>query len=385
MLNGFKKEIKTYSKTKKIWVIAGLLLLLTIPTVFLNMKIDERKEYKKEAFEFVSKNWGGVQTINSPKIRTINNKEIEINNYNLQVNLKNEYKKKGVFKIPVFIAQVVSRGDFKNNSSDEIIIFPLIDNPKNLVEQPLIKLNGVDISKNDKFALKVDNQNLISFEISYKIKGAKGLILNLVAKNKTINVTGNTKDVIFMGDYLPDKITYLKKDFSADWKIFNLVNEKSVSKIEISLKDINENYILAYKALKYSFFFLSLIFIFYFVFEIVSKKQIHPIQYLMLGCAILVFYLLLVAISEILPFLISYFLSFLLSTALISFYTYFLLTKKDIKYTIALTSLLVFLYFFFYILLKLEEYSFLVGSFGIFVTLGLLMYFTRKVEWFNEN
>ena len=126
MLNGLKNNKKTYSKTKKMWAIVIILLILTIPTTFLWMKIDERKEYKNEALEFLRSNWGEEQIIKAPRILASDGHSLDLNDCDVKIELQNEYRKKGVFKIPVYIAEVNLKGNFKNTTKRSVIIFPNI-------------------------------------------------------------------------------------------------------------------------------------------------------------------------------------------------------------------------------------------------------------------
>ena len=157
-------------------------------------------------------------------------------------------------------------------------------------------------------------------------------------------------------------------------------------KVGISLLLPVDNYRMASRALKYAFLFIALTFISYFIFEITTKnnKRIHPLQYLLLGAAMLIFYLLLVSISEFIPFLWAYIIASLMTIGLIGTYTYFIITKReDIKYTAIITFLLALLYTFLYVLLKIEDFALLAGSLGLFIIIALIMYSTRNVDWYN--
>ena len=145
---------------------------------------------------------------------------------------------------------------------------------------------------------------------------------------------------------------------------------------------------MSLRSVKYAFLFLLLTFVAYYVFEITQKKNtpIHPIQYMLMGGALLIFYLLLTSISEFIPFAWAYLISVLFTVGLICTYTYFVLTKKqNPKFTLLITSAILLLYTFLYTLLVIQDFSLLIGSFILFVIVAAIMYATRNVEWYEGN
>ena len=90
--------------------------------------------------------------------------------------------------------------------------------------------------------------------------------------------------------------------------------------------------------------------------------------------------------SEFINFGVSYLLASVMTIALISFYTYFVLTKKeDKKFPLAVAGILALIYLYLYITVNLEELSLLAGSLGLFITIIIVMYATRNVEWYKEE
>ena len=145
---------------------------------------------------------------------------------------------------------------------------------------------------------------------------------------------------------------------------------------------------MATRAVKYAFLFLSLTFLAYFIFEITSsgKNSVHQFQYLMMGGAMLIFYLLLISVSEFWTFMGAYITAALMTVGLISLYTYFVITKRNnLKFTILITLIMLFLYVFLYVLLAMQDLSMLIGSLALFVIMSLVMYSTRKVEWNSDS
>lgn len=137
------------------------------------------------------------------------------------------------------------------------------------------------------------------------------------------------------------------------------------------------------RTVKYSFIFVALTFLAFFFSEIMSKTRVHPIQYLFIGMGIILFYLLLLSISEHIDFDISYLISSLSVAALITGYAKSILRKKSLSFIVG--SVLVILYIFFYTLLQLEDYALLFGSIGLFIVLCVIMYMTRNLDWYSIN
>ena len=124
------------------------------------------------------------------------------------------------------------------------------------------------------------------------------------------------------------------------------------------------------------------------MFEITSKdkRKIHPLQYLLMGLAMCVFYLLLVSVSEFLSFGIAYLIAALMTVLLIGIYSYGVITKKqNTNFPILISTIIALLYAFLYVLLVLQDFSLLLGSLGTFVIIALIMYATKDIEWYNEE
>ena len=218
-----------------------------------------------------------------------------------------------------------------------------------------------------------------------------------------IKINGDWKDPSFEGDFLPTNRSVTNKNFTAEWSIPkiatiktdisdlnnpSIMEKNNTAVVSVSLLTPVDNYRMATRAVKYAFLFLLLTFVAYYVFEITSQKNnpIHPIQYMLMGGALLIFYLLLTSISEFMPFLLAYIIAGLFTVGLISYYTYFVLTKReDFKFTILITVIMTLLYTFLYTLLVIKDLSLLIGSFILFVIIAAIMYATRNVEWYDEN
>lgn len=392
------------SKAKKFLTILGTSLLLLIPIGFMSGIIHDRTDYRNEAVSKVAQSWAGSQTIASPTMSyTIINdkkaeeiKELELNNYEANVVIKTEVRKKGIFKVPVYTAEVSQKGDFNNKygnlTGKQISTTIGISDSRGFVTEPTFKINGETTKVQDvvcKKELKTSAKT-IPFEITYKIKGLNDINVALGGYSNKVSIQGNWKDPEFKGDFLPTEREVTNKDFNAHWSVPKIALSKdgTHSVITVSLLVPVDSYSMADRSLKYGFLLLTLTFLGYFIFEITSKekKKVHPIQYCLLGAAILMFYLLLVSISELLTFNLAYLISALTVMGMVLTYTYFVITKKkSIGFSIGITALMGLLYGFFYVLLMLQDIALFAGSIGLFFIIAVIMYLTRNVNWYNED
>ena len=396
---------KVDSKAKKLITIIVTTLILLIPVGFMAMLINGRADYRDEAVKNVSASWANIQNIDVPQMyfNVVNSKKemetkyLNLNNYKADVKITTEIRKKGIFKVPVYTAEISQKGDFINdygNLKDKNITIKIdVSDPKGFVAEPVFKINNeAPVSKQNTIYTKVIKSayKTIPFEINYKIKGLNSIAVSVYGENNQITMEGNWKDPSFQGDFLPSEREVTNQGFKAMWSVPKIAikdYEVIKPKAEVSLLVPADNYSMTQKSLKYCFLFLSLVFLSYFIFEVTAKEnmRIHPIQYCLLGGAMLIFYLLLVSVSEILSFNLAYLISALMITGLVFMYTYFVISKrKSLGFSLTITVLMGILYAFFYILLLLQDIALLAGSIGLFIIIALIMYLTRNVNWYNE-
>ena len=179
---------------------------------------------------------------------------------------------------------------------------------------------------------------------------------------------------------------YFGRGYQPRWLSGELEREKLAVKVEasafgVSLLQPVDVYQQAERAVKYAVLFVVLTFVVFFLWEIVRGGLLHPIQYLFVGFAICVFYLLLLSISEHAGFGAAYAAAAGATTLLIALYSAYVL--GGVKEGILMGCGLATLYGFLYLLLRLEDYALLAGSVGLFLMLALLMLATRRVNWYE--
>jgi inner membrane protein len=233
------------------------------------------------------------------------------------------------------------------------------------------------------------NKSLFSLELN--IKGSKEIRFIPIGKETTARLSSNWKTANFMGEFLPynpDKIT--KEGFDAKWKVLDINRpfpQQHFDKIPylddfdfgVNFKIPVDEYQKSERSAKYGFLVISLTFLIFFLIQTISKIHMHPFQYLMIGLALVMFYTLLVSISEHSNFLKAYAIASIAVISLISLYAKSIL--KSVKFMSFIAISLTILYAFIFVIIQLENYALLVGSIGLFAILASVMYTSRKIDW----
>jgi inner membrane protein len=127
--------------------------------------------------------------------------------------------------------------------------------------------------------------------------------------------------------------------------------------------------------------FIVLTFLVFFFVEVINRILIHPIQYILVGIALILFYVLMLALSEQIYFNAAYLLASFMTIGLIYFYARTILGSQ--KLGLLTAAILLIMYLFIFVIIQMQDYALLFGSFGVFLILGVTMYFSRQVDWFD--
>lgn len=172
---------------------------------------------------------------------------------------------------------------------------------------------------------------------------------------------------------------HLNRNYPQQWLGSN--KEVSNSTFGVDLLLSVDEYQKTMRTAKYAIMFISLTFLTFFMIELLSQNIIHPVQYLLIGFALLIFYILLLSISEYMLFKFAYLIASGAIIGMITIYSYGVLSDK-LKSAIIFGVLIV-LYGYLYILLQLQDFALLLGSLGLFAVLAIVMYLTRNINWFD--
>jgi inner membrane protein len=233
----------------------------------------------------------------------------------------------------------------------------------------------------------------VSFSFDVDLNGSHSLNFIPVGKESTVDLSSGWNKPSFSGAFLPDSRKVTKSGFTASWQVLQLnrnfpqqwiddqyvVNESSFG---VDLMTPVDSYQKSMRSVKYAILFIGLTFLIFFFAEVMTGIRIHAVNYLLVGVALCIFYSLLTALSEYLPYGIAYVASGAIIVGMIAAFTHSLYRKTQI--TVTVTLVLAALYAFLFIILQLADYSLLVGNLGLVVILGLVMYFSRKIDWYSR-
>ncbi|WP_298223587.1 cell envelope integrity protein CreD [Flavobacterium sp.] len=228
------------------------------------------------------------------------------------------------------------------------------------------------------------------FDITYN--GSKQIKMVPIGKTTQVAMQSNWASPSFTGNFLPDDKTkqITAKGFKANWKILH-INRAFAQQVFDTLPNLSpfafgvdfvipvDQYQQNERAAKYGFLVIGLTFLIFFLIQSISKISIHIFQYTMIGLALIMFYTLLISITEHSSFSTAYMIAAIAVVLMISLYSIAIL--KNRKFPMFIGASLSVLYSFIYIIIQLENYALMVGSIGLFMILGAIMYCSRKIDW----
>jgi inner membrane protein len=445
----------------KLLSIGFLILILLIPTSWMQELIRERQQRADEVMNEVASKWSASQTVSGPvlvipfkKHEVIDRGKdgVEIREHverayflpqdlNVKGDVKPTRLNRGIFDAVVYSSQLSLRSefavpDFKSLNIDErdimwadaFLTFGISD-LRGISDNPVFKAGDAVLTAEPSSNLGIstarpsDNNgdyytetstgssnftssgivarlnwtNKESFtknvSIDLPLKGSKSL--NFIPAGKTTNVTltGGWADPSFDGEFLPEKRELTKDGFTATWKVlhFNrpfaqqwVESNQHLSGSEFGVKLLIpvDQYQKSMRTAKYGALIILLTFIALFLVEITQKIRIHPFQYILIGAALTIYYTLLISISEHLGYNFAYLISSAATVLLIALYSStFLRTSKLV---LIFATLLVGFYSFIFVIIQEQDYSLLIGSLGLFFIIAVLMYFSRKINWYKN-
>ena len=421
---------KRHHTSVKLVVIILISLIFLIPQIIIQNLIDERNLTMEEASSDIKEKSGGPNRVSGPyiKLTEIDTSENETPNGNetdeycyilpesLEItgNLEASFLHRGIFEYPVYEVPLVISGEFvlpkefesqrdKQWDFEKAYVRLDVSTLRNVRDNVVISLDGqkVSMQPNNSGILEceVDLQSLldgetVKFSIDLPLKGAESLKFRPFGRTTTVNLTSNYATPSFNGSYLPDEREVTANGFSASWKVLSINRDypQVFTKFETNIYNSSfgvelivpvEQYQQTTRAVKYSMLIILLTFATVFFFETRKAKPIHPVQYLLIGAALIVFYTLLLSFSEHISFSLSYLISAVMTVGLIVAFVATIM--KDFKTTLGLGALLVLLYAFIYVLLQLESYALLVGSIGVFIIIGAAMFGSRRIDWYKKR
>ncbi|MCB9305098.1 MAG: cell envelope integrity protein CreD [Lewinellaceae bacterium] len=420
-------------------MIAFLVLVLLIPTFMIQGLISERESRQAEAIFEVSSKWGQSQTIAGPFLvipyerpaHDQSGKEIGRSTHyacflpdELSVNsqVTPEKRHRGIFDVVLYSGRISLEGVFKSPATDKLIpndatvlwdqavMLLGIPDLRGLEDQVTLRWHGHDtifdpgIPVSGIVASGISCKPDLSagstgdahpFRIDLSLRGSKSLFFTPVGRVTTVQMQAPWGDPSFTGAFLPGSKNVTNDKFEANWKVLNLnrnypqqwTNEQQVnfgdSAFGVDFLLPIDNYQKSTRSVKYAILFIALTFLTIFFIEMRQKSRVHPFQYALIGLALVVFYTLLVSISEQTSFNNAYAISAFMTIALTALYTRSLFDSNRMALLVAGT--LAVLYGFLFVVLQQQDYALLIGSLGLFIILAVVMYVSRRISWDLEE
>ncbi|GHT30404.1 cell envelope integrity protein CreD [Bacteroidia bacterium] len=430
-----KKGNFSQSITLKAVLIAFMTLLMLGPEGMIRDLIQERQYRSLETIEKINDKWSQSQTLCGPILSiqysepvTDENKKVTYMQHflhitpedlNIETKLLPEERHYGIYKTILYNSEISITGnflstDFLKFDSDAIVSWDKVfmtmgfTDLRGITDNLVISFNGKPYTAEVGGVANMDNSlvvnpeipsdikpgEMLSFSCKLKLKGSSSIHFIPVGKTSMVHLTGDWKSPSYIGNFSPD-INQAEEGIDATWGIMRFnrnipeiwkdgaFNDYESSSFGVRLVDPVDHYQQNMRSAKYALLFIILTFVVFFFIELLTKKRIHPIQYLLVAVALLLFYTLLLSISEQVGFGWAYLTASTATIGLITFYSHSIFKDKVQTGIMAFTLLA--LYIFLYTVLQLEDIALLIGSIGLFTALAIVMYISRKIAWYKQE
>jgi len=427
----------------KLIVVCGLALLMTIPAFFVGGLVDDRTTRAAEVVSKITGHVGGQQTFLGPTLAIpyylppqLPTEFAKHGTYlvfpaqaSAVLKTKTEQRRLSLFKVPVFQADLNLDATFDLRgvpaalplgaqldwSRAEIIVG--VSDPRGALADATLTVEGKavtlvpaavaqdinsggDQSLHTKLALlgakadgfaKPDAQFYVTSALRFS--GAQRLALLAYGKTTHVAMQGDWPSPGFDGGFLPVTRSVSTQGFTAEWSVpfiargvraegpSDLISGLDATALGVSFIEVADPYQSLNRSLKYAVLFLGLLFLSYFVFEVTTGKRVHPAQYVLVGMAQIIFYLLLLSLAERIGFDFGFLLAGSATVALLSVNAAWIFSSR--LQGVRALAIFTLLYVLIYLMLRLEDNALLVGAIASFLVVAAAMYFTRGIDWYS--
>jgi len=432
-----KKIMKLNANVKKCLVILGMTIGFWIASLFIKGLVNDRSNLSDETQKEISATWGSNQKFIGPILCVPLYNDSALAPYTCMyvlpnqneddVNVESETLHRGIFDATVYRAQINATGSFDLremvHSSQETgsktavrydwshaQIITAIGDKRGIEQELMCEIGSEKVELNrhfdcygstriksalrsqDEVCSMVDLSQMVGKEVHFNLttclKGSGELNVAPIGKNNHITLRGNCSDPSFMGMALPSERQVTDSGFTATWlvnclnrndvdQVFDNTDEsKTFQTIGARLLVSGGQYTQTDRALKYAFLVILLSLAAVYVAEMSVRSEINAMNYLLIGVALVLFYLILISLGERIGFTGAYCASAVLVLGMIAAYLKAIVHKGLTALAVCLFMLLIDI--FIYVLLSLADMALLVGTMGLFVLLGAAMYFSLR-------
>ena len=440
----FESMIKSVvnSQMVRLAILGILTVVMLIPIFMIGGLVSERQSRSQEAIAEVSAKWGQAQSINGPalvlpyvvqrtEVASTGEKTLRTETRNAiflpkqlgaEGRIESEARARGIFQVPVYRLDLTLSGEFgpPNLADLDIELGAVqwdrahvavgISDVRAIREQSNLALNerqspflpgtGGFAEGGAGIHAMVDGATAKSgfkFSFPLALNGSLSMYVGPFAEQTVLHLTSNSPYPNFQGNWLPDERTISATGFDSIWRVSYLGRNYpqawisngdmqkaiSASRFGVELTDPVDHYRMAERSVKYAGLFILLTFASIWLMEVLAGVRVHPIQYLMVGAALCVFYLLELSLSEHIQFSLAYAIASLSIIAMIAAYGRVILRGKGRSAVVA--GGVSALYGYLFVLLTNEDGALLVGSISLFLILGAIMYVTRHIDWHGKQ
>lgn len=423
----FSSQMKLYLK---IGFILFLILLLMIPNAMISSLINERSSLQYQVKREIAHSWGGDQDMMGPLLSipytyklsdatdaTLYEKKMYFTPESQEIDVvaSTEERQKGIYSTTLFTSDNKIKSTFKKPSQevfgsmvheikwkDAELMLP-ITQPRTIQSSVSADVNGKTIKMRSfnmdgiqgvKLTVDVTDMDEISFATSILKRGSQYLNFVPTGGETNINIQSDWPSPGFSGVSSPLSRDITASGFAANWT----ANEYSrpmpaywkdgeyrlnmnEGKFGVQLVKTVDHYQKNTRSVKYALLIIGLSFLTFFFFEITKGNRVHPVQYILIGLALSLFYLLLLSFTEHVGFNMAYGIATVATVLLITWYSSSVLAKG--KGALLLGGILASLYGYIFVLLQMEDYALLAGAVGLFVILAGVMALSKKFNWYD--
>ena len=407
----------------KIALMGVLALLMLIPLAMIQGQIKDRQRAADESRHEVAASWGRKQTLTGPVLKFSYDTEVldkeqkkttrkvtetfYPRTLSYDIDTQTQTLHRSIYDIMVYGADVVATGDFvlpasiaKEKLTEQIVSMGMSDlrgiegtvditlgeksysfhsgsggkvNPYSETETNASLSEPIDLDKS-----LMDGKTIVPFRLSYRVKGSSSLMVRPYGGTTEVKMRSDCPDPSFTGDFLPSEREVTEEGFTARWSVseINRGNPDDTA-FGVNLLQGVTQYQQTMRSAKYGILIILLVFIAGLAVELVGKKRINIVQYLVIGLSLVLFYALVLSFSEFMNFTVAYALAALMTVA--ALFGYFRGILRD-RSAWLLTALVALAYLLSYILLQMETYALLAGTLVLFVLLVGIMYLTRNLN-----
>ena len=418
--------------TLKLLFVGALSLAMLIPLFMVRAIVSERQDMQHAAERTIANRWGGSQSVSGlvaltqAAVSVKSDRSMEthkewranvLSELTMDASLTTEWRYLGIYEVPVYTTEVRIKGRIdweqinKLKPDGELLFWLPLGDVRGVRNVSDLRLGSVEIPARPlsiavnsntglQFTLSADERVRAAesgsdeYRLDIKLAGSHALLFLPLADTTQVTLEADWPHPEFIGQFLPTERTITTDGTRASWQLLGLnrsygdqwplaqiaLYQLNMAGFGMRLETPVDGYQRSERSVKYGFLFISLTFFTLFLFEVMSGQPLHPVPYVLTGAALAVFYLVLLALSEYLPFYGAFLTAAGLLVLIVTPYTAAVLGKRRRGFLVG--AMMALTYALLYVLVSAEHAALLLGSLALLAAISALMYLTRKVDWY---